>query len=403
MYKNKNQKQNINGSNMNSDSNRWNSNSNVALPSNNQSKRASKRMWPGPVSVTLPSASSSYSSSSTSSSSTSPATLPGKRWVALAPVSKTGKLVNKPTPNWNTNGKPSRYAGSRTVTETPSGLNLQTMPVEILEHMFRFLDTWTLGGAAQVCKQWALASRAPGLWHDAVLPIRNPAFVRKFGGYVHDPSATRMYGASFLSPKDKSFVKAHAILKVKLLGPNIHREPCHIAQLATEIPRLTELHLDRCVLGEPALIAIATNMSHLKHVVVTSDWNSEQCHRLGKLKMIDTLTIVDCGIRDRALQVLGVMLPDLKQLNLIACTRLTSEGLIWARHRFTKLVITTTDCSPNTSNSSITPNTSASAIGEGANQPSQPYGGRRRLYHPPISADRIVRTHADPWNLKKCK
>eukprot|EP00039_Didymoeca_costata_P015726 m.272514 g.272514 ORF g.272514 m.272514 type:complete len:396 (+) comp16273_c0_seq1:85-1272(+) len=178
--------------------------------------------------------------------------------------------------------------------EFANQVNLNELPLELLERIFAFLDTWSKGAVSIVCKRWNNATKAPAVWRNAMVVVRNPVWVREHAGLVL-ASGPRTVGAEILGSRLREGLARKGVNKAILAGPNIHHEKAHLAQLAIEMPTLETLVLFRCPLGTPSAVRAVDNaMVHLKHLVVVGGWSSRTLQFLREMKRINHLTLIDC-------------------------------------------------------------------------------------------------------------
>eukprot|EP00041_Stephanoeca_diplocostata_P017011 m.338253 g.338253 ORF g.338253 m.338253 type:complete len:294 (+) comp20557_c0_seq36:618-1499(+) len=100
-----------------------------------------------------------------------------------------------------------------------------------------------------------------------------------------------------------SFADVCSIRRIKLIGPNLLRDPEHFLQLAAEVPQLSYLHVYNGVIGAAALHTIASNFPFLDHLVLDGgEWkasdftNVAACLRMSsvrQLTLINQTLLVD--------------------------------------------------------------------------------------------------------------
>eukprot|EP00041_Stephanoeca_diplocostata_P017009 m.338197 g.338197 ORF g.338197 m.338197 type:complete len:389 (+) comp20557_c0_seq33:209-1375(+) len=181
-------------------------------------------------------------------------------------------------------------------------ISFEDLPEEMLIEIFSHLDTWTKGSVSQVCRKFYDAAACPRVWQNAIVPVRNPAFVYSYGGYVHAP-IRKLYGAQYLDTAIRDFIDVCSIRRIKLIGPNLLRDPEHFLQLAAEVPQLSYLHVYNGVIGAAALHTIASNFPFLDHLVLDGgEWkasdftNVAACLRMSsvrQLTLINQTLLVD--------------------------------------------------------------------------------------------------------------
>jgi hypothetical protein len=140
----------------------------------------------------------------------------------------------------------------------------------------------------------------------------------------------RAVGAEVLPPATRAFAAAARITRVRLVGPNVHRDAHHVSQLAAEVPGIRELIFHQCVVNESAVRQVAMEMTSLRRVVLEGAWvwKPEQLLVLGHLPHnVAEVVIERCPLRDRNLGLLLRVVPWLSRIVLIDCDRVTRCGL----------------------------------------------------------------------------
>ena len=219
-----------------------------------------------------------------------------------------------------------RHTGGGARRDSDVHVDYGGLPTEILEHVLAFVDTWTKGSCAQVCRAWAAAARARAVWRNACVVIRNPVWVKTPRG-LELSTDQRAYGAAvFLETDLKAQLCALGVAQALLAGPNVQHEPEHLLQLACEMPQLRRLTLFRCVLSAKSAGTLAA-FKHLEHLVLIGGWSQRRLAQLSsELRGLRRLTLVACEVTDKTASVLAANIGGLQQLDFRACHNRDGSG-----------------------------------------------------------------------------
>ena len=112
-----------------------------------------------------------------------------------------------------TNAHNSWVRGTREATA-----DFSLLPIEILERVLGYMDTWGKGACAQVCRSFAVAAQARHVWHNATVVIRNPVWVKTPRG-LELASDQRSFGAAvFLEHGLKDYLAEMNVTQALLAG-----------------------------------------------------------------------------------------------------------------------------------------------------------------------------------------
>eukprot|EP00038_Savillea_parva_P016468 m.16919 g.16919 ORF g.16919 m.16919 type:complete len:465 (+) comp3439_c0_seq1:250-1644(+) len=223
--------------------------------------------------------------------------------------------------------RPLAHTMASTSTHTHTPTHIHNLPDELMELILTYCDcAQSLGRAAQVCRHWRHLLQNKAVWRRVVLPVINPRFTPRLGGYA-SADFRRLYGAEVLPPPIRQLVTEAGITHVRLMGPNVLCDLPHMCQLAVEVPRLTTLILHRCVLGGHMLGHEAVGeMPHWRHVVLEHVEHVSVRFVRRLPRGIQTLTLDGCGSHKSHSTVVRTVSTDLsllpssvREIHLVRC------------------------------------------------------------------------------------
>eukprot|EP00475_Leptophrys_vorax_P034403 TRINITY_DN5545_c1_g2_i1.p1 TRINITY_DN5545_c1_g2~~TRINITY_DN5545_c1_g2_i1.p1 ORF type:complete len:602 (-),score=-12.59 TRINITY_DN5545_c1_g2_i1:489-2294(-) len=104
-----------------------------------------------------------------------------------------------------------------------------------------------------------------------------------------------------------------------------------VQSVAANCPRLTEIHLSNCHVGDSGLQQLLTACAHLRSVTLKASAELQgtgfAAVASGACQAMESLALTACGITDEGLQAITHACPNLHQLNLAGCAKLTGDGI----------------------------------------------------------------------------